>query len=83
MSTDEYRRRLTGRPIAELIDLFNREVGINAWVRARGEYLVALREALLATGLDCSTFIDDRTIAMSRRIRQEGQGLVPIEDTPP
>jgi hypothetical protein len=77
-SFQEFWQLLAGRTPEELIACFNREVRSPAWVSARANYLTALRDALLATGLDCSSFIADGGMSMSlaRRVRREGDRVV-------
>ncbi len=60
-------------------DPFNREVGSTAWVRARADYLAALYDALLSTGLDCSSFISGEEMSLDRKIRLEDGRLVQEE----
>jgi hypothetical protein len=72
MKDADFRQRFRQSTVEELIDTFNREVGSRAWVRSRGDMLIALREALLATGLDCSTFINDEGMSLATSIVREG-----------
>ncbi len=62
---DEYgfRARFRTKSVNELIASFNSDVGCQAWVHARGVFLCALRDALLASDLDCSRFISDKRAA--------------------
>jgi hypothetical protein len=53
-------------------------VGTCAWVSARAVYLMALRDALLATGLDCSSFISDSAMSMDRVVERKGNAIVPV-----
>ena len=57
-----------------------RVLEVQAWVSARAAYLMALRDALLATGLDCSSFIDGKGMSLARRIRLEGGRLVTVPE---
>jgi hypothetical protein len=79
---DEYGFRAGFRHarVGALIAAYNSEVGSRAWVRARGEYLIALREALLATRLDCSSFISDDGMSMNVAVQRKGRKILPIED---
>lgn len=81
-SPDEFgfRARFRHAPVKKLIAAYNSGVGSTAWVRARGEYLFALREALLATGLDCSSFISDDGMSMNVPVKLKGRRIVPIEN---
>ncbi|MEQ1761272.1 MAG: hypothetical protein ABL986_23430 [Vicinamibacterales bacterium] len=76
---DEFglRARLRGASAESLIERYNVSIGCTAWVRARGLYLIALREALLATGLDCSAFIDETGMRLNTPVRLVGDRLVP------
>jgi hypothetical protein len=73
---EEFRQILAGRSVEELIACFNREVRIPAWGPARANYLSALEDTLLATGLDCSSFIAEGTTSLARRVRREGGRVV-------
>jgi hypothetical protein len=77
---DEYgfRQRFRERSVEDLIAAFNSGVGSCAWVSARGAYLVALRDALLATGLDCTSFISDSAMAMDQVVERKGNAIVPV-----
>ena len=77
---DEYgfRQRFRQFTPEELIAAFNRGVGSRAWVSARALYLSALRDALLATGFDCSSFISDSAMAMDRVVERKGQAIMPV-----
>jgi hypothetical protein len=48
-------------------------------VRARGFFLHALRDALLATGLDCSAFISDQGVSLHSRVERRGDTVVPVQ----
>ena len=78
MSIDEYREYFRDMTVDELIEAFNRDVGNPGWVRARSEFLTALREALLATGLDCSSFINERGTSLAERVVKDGASIVPV-----
>ncbi len=77
---DEYgfRARFRTHSADELITAFNSGVGCHAWVHARGVFLCALRDALLATDLDCSSFISDKGMCMDRFIERQGDAIVPV-----
>jgi hypothetical protein len=77
---DEYgfRQGFRQRTVEELIVAFNGGVGSRAWVSARAVYLTALRDALLATGLDCSSFISDESMTMDRAVERKGTAIVPV-----
>ena len=78
--SDEYgfRERFRNASVETLIADYNSGIGCRGWVSARGHYLVALREALLATGLDCSAFIDDDGMAMDVPVKLRGKRIVPV-----
>ena len=78
-----FRARFRNASVEELVQAFNDDVGKPGWVSARGSFHVALREAFLATGLDCSSFIgaEQRSGSVGGRIRLEGRRLVTIADT--
>jgi hypothetical protein len=74
-----FRQRFRESSVEELIATFNIGVGVCAWVSARAAQLVALRDALLATGLDCSSFISATGMAMDRKVKREGNAIVAIQ----
>jgi len=71
------------KTVGELIDMFNRDVGNNGWVYSRSIFLGLLRNAFLATGLDCSSFIDETGMSIRNRIALDGQQIVVVPDTSP
>jgi hypothetical protein len=74
-----YRDHFRTKPVAKLIAAYNSGVGSRAWTAARGEYLIALRAALLATGLDCSSFISDDEMSMDRPVTLRGRRIVSVD----
>lgn len=72
-----FRERFRTCSVDELIAAFNGDVGNPGWVTARMVYLVALRDALLATGLDCSSFISDDGMSMARQVERRGNAIEP------
>jgi hypothetical protein len=73
-----YKKMFKSYSIARLIAAFNGDAGHNGWVRARGFFLEALREAFLATGLDCSGFIDEEGMSMQRKVKRDGKRIIPV-----
>lgn len=49
-----YATQLQNKSPEELVELFNKEVGVTHWVSARGRYLNALRIAFTELGIDYS-----------------------------
>ena len=76
-----FREQFRNASPQQLADALNREVGNAGWVTARGFYLTALREAFLATGLDCSGFINDGGMRLTT-VRLDGDTVVPLADAP-
>ena len=74
----EYRQRLANYCIEELVESFNREQPIKTFVRARGRYLIALREAFLNTGFECSTFISESGMSLDYTVEISGQSVVQV-----
>jgi len=74
----EYRQRLADYSIEDLVESFNREQPIKTFVRARGRYLTALREAFLNTGFDCSTFISESGMSLDFTVEISGQSVVQV-----
>lgn len=77
---DEYgfREGFRNTGVADLIAAYNSGIGCRGWVSARGHYLIALREALLATGLDCSGFISAGGMNMDFPVKLKGRKIVPV-----
>ena len=76
-----FREQFRNASPQQLADALNREVGNAGWVTARGFYLTALREAFLATGLDCSGFINDGGMRLTT-VRLDGNKVVPLAEAP-
>jgi hypothetical protein len=64
--------------VDDLIKAFNSEVGNTGWVRARGVFLTALHDSLLATGLDCSSFSSGGGMSLDEKVERQGDTIVPI-----
>ena len=74
----EYRQRLSDYSIEELVESFNREQPIQTYVRARGTYLIALREVFLNTGFECSTSIYESGMSLDYTMEISGQSVVQV-----
>lgn len=69
--------------IAELIARFNNEAGKGGWVAARGRFMSAMTDALLATGFDCSDFIKGSSTSWKYPIKHvAGRRIVQIKRGP-
>lgn len=71
-----YRARFAACTIDELSKTFNADTRSMGFTTSRGLFLIALREAFLATGLDCSSFIDAEGMSMNHQIALDGRTLV-------
>ena len=84
---NEFDERYKDASVEELVRAFNRDVGNRGWVSARGRFHIALAEAFLRTGLDCSSFIETdeqggpTSMSLDRHIRLEGARLIQAETT--
>lgn len=58
----------------ELIDRFNREVGITAWVSARGNFLYHLVAEFHSRGLGLGSVLDGDVLSMNQRVRLNAAG---------
>lgn len=74
-----YREMFKSYGVDELIVALNKQVGSRGWVRRRGFYLVALREAFLATGLDCSDFITEGGMSIYYQVKRDGGRIVQVD----
>ncbi len=61
---------------SELVERINREVGIPHWVSSRADYLAHLYVEFLTRDLDCSSFIQDDTMSIAKRLRLVGNEVV-------
>ena len=75
---NEYTARFANYSVEELVDAFNSDQPSKGWVSARGRYLIALREAFLNTGFDCSTFISESGMSLDYPIEISGQSIVQV-----
>lgn len=58
----------------ELISQFNREVGITAWVSARGHFLYHLIAEFHSRGLGLGSVLDGDVLSMNQRVRLNSAG---------
>ena len=73
-----YRQRFRSYTTDELIEACNQQVGSPWWATARGYLLAALSDALVATDLDCSSFISASGMSLAERVERRGDAIVPI-----
>jgi uncharacterized protein len=76
-----WREELAASSDAKLVLALNREVGNPGWVRARGEYLIALRQALNSHGLDYSAVDGLAAYPGKRKFALRGRQLVYADQT--
>lgn len=60
----------------ELVEKFNREVGVNAWGNARAQFLQKIRHEFLKRELDCSLIIDETSMSLANRIEIQAGVIV-------
>lgn len=60
--------------------MFNGDRRTTAWVTARGYFQAALRDALIATDLDCTDFISDGGMSLGTDIEIVGAAIRPVDD---
>ena len=77
---DEYgfSKRFRGETINQLIETFNNELGSPGWVRTKGFFLGALFAEFRIRKIDCSSFIHDGEMDLSRNIRLEGDKITQV-----
>jgi S-adenosylmethionine synthetase len=66
--------------VEELVESVNKEVGNPGWTSSRAEYLTALKETLLAAGYDCSAFLSNSSLGLSKKVKIEGNKIVPVNE---
>ncbi len=76
-----FRERFRNASPQQLVDALNSQVGNPGWVTARGFYLAALKEAFIASGLDCSDFIKAGRMTVTR-IKLDGEKVVSVGERP-
>ena len=74
---DDFSGRFSGATVQQLIDALNAQAGVSGWGSTRSQYLSALRDAFLATGLDCSGFIDQAGMQVVT-VTLEGEKIIPV-----
>ena len=60
--------------------MFNGDRQVTAWVTARGYFQAALRDALIATNLDCTAFITNDGMSLGTAIEIVGAAIRPVDD---
>lgn len=63
---------------AELVDRINREVGIPHWGSSRADYLAHLYMEFCTRDLDCTSFIRENFMRISRPLKLEGKKVVSV-----
>jgi hypothetical protein len=72
---EEFVALLKQKPNQELIDCFNREVGLNVWTSARSAYIWAIREEFERRAIDYSAVGNDKTMSFSNKVVLVGNKL--------
>ena len=67
-SLQEFAARFAAASTQSLVEVFNRQVGSNAWTSARAVHDQALIAELQGRGIDLSAVYDGRSIDFSRPI---------------
>ena len=74
--SDDYAERISNFTIEQCIEAFNRDVGKEGWVSARGRFHLALMERFLDSEYDCSDFISLGTERFGQAIFLDGGGSI-------
>lgn len=83
--SNEYTQRFKDASLQDLIDAYNREVNIKAWVSARGRYLVALGAEFKNRSVDSSLIESSgRGLSLAFKVAYDEQNdcLVPATEQP-
>ena len=67
----EFKESLKSLTDQELIDAFNKEVGIDAWVTMRASYLAAMHSEFVRRGYDFSDIGDESSLSFKNKIKLE------------
>jgi hypothetical protein len=64
----DFKKAMAEKSVEALIEIFNSEVGSNAWASMRAYHDFALIETLIAKGVDVSAIYDGKAISFARHI---------------
>lgn len=79
----DFMERFKTMSDAELVEAFNKEVGISGWVSARAEYLIALHREFDERGIDYSAIGNEGGLSLSREVRLEGKKIIVVDKADP
>ena len=71
----QFKNQFNGYTDSELIDTFNKGVGIKAWGNARAIYFEALRKELIKRNFDTSLIIKENTFSLARKVKLVGNKI--------
>ena len=77
---NEYTERFAEFSIEELVQEFNTDQRKSGWVGARGRLGAALHQAFLDTGMDCSSFISERSMSLKYPIMIKDNIIIQVKD---
>lgn len=64
----DFEKSMAKKSVEALIEVFNSEVGTNAWVSTRAYHDFALINTLIAKGIEVSAIYDGNKISFAHRI---------------
>lgn len=65
----EFEHSFENEPDDKIVELFNNEIGKNAWGTARAGYILALSNTFSKRGIDFSIIGDWKSISLAKRVR--------------
>jgi len=75
MSVSDHQDRFKTLSNRELIEAFNKDVGNPGWVRARGEFHLAMVEEFKRRNIDYSAIGNETAVSWENRIKLTGNTI--------
>jgi len=75
-----FRESFDRKTNEDLVQSFNKEVGVKGWVSIRGSYLKALREVFTSRCIDISSVYNGSEFLLDKKVKMEDNSLVRIDE---
>ena len=75
-----FRESFEEKTNEELVQLFNKEVGVKGWVSIRAAYLQALMEVFISRGIDISSVYDRNSTKLDKKVILKDKRLIRIDE---
>ena len=73
---EQYMKEMDLYSDKKLIEVFNQQVGVKAWGKARASYLSTISEQLSKRGFDSTLITNERTTSWQNKIKLENSKIV-------